>query len=245
MYEQVCHQIIEQIVQGVWPPGFRLPSERELATQLGVSRPTIREAITALNTRGVIETRAGAGSFVSAVSTETLAELTRSFTTDAHEDPGLGFAQAADVSPVALLEVREAVEPAVCGLAAQRYRPSSRLIECLQTMERTLDPENPEDRAIWSDTDRLFHREFSIITGNPIYIALANFVADAMDQPLWKRIRDDALRESGVVDAHVEQHRRIAEAVMAGDEELSIVYARRHVVGVRRNLQLDSKGGTT
>lgn len=241
VYEQVCEQILGLIVQGVWPPGFRLPSERELATQLAVSRPTIREAIAALNTRGVIDTRAGAGSYVSAVSTETLTEVTRHFV-DRPVDGNLELSVLPDISPVALLEVREAVEPAVCGLAARRYRPSRRLEECLETMEQHFDPADPEDRALWSNTDRLFHREFAVITGNPVYMALAEFIADAMDQPLWQRIRDDALQQPGLLQDHAEEHRRIARSVAEGDVELSVLHARRHVVGVRHNMSLDTAG---
>src|SRR3954465_1218614 len=66
LYDQIAVRLRREIASGALPPGSRLPSERDLARALEVSRPSVREAIAALKNDGLVETRAGAGSFVSA-----------------------------------------------------------------------------------------------------------------------------------------------------------------------------------
>src|SRR5579859_6723316 len=65
LYRQIAGQLSALIASGEFPPGARLPSERELAVQLGVSRPSVREALIALEVEGKVEIRVGAGVFVS------------------------------------------------------------------------------------------------------------------------------------------------------------------------------------
>jgi DNA-binding FadR family transcriptional regulator len=64
LYQQVADSIRRQIQSGAMPPGSRLPSEKLLAQQLGVSRPTVREAMIALEIAGLVEIRTGSGSYV-------------------------------------------------------------------------------------------------------------------------------------------------------------------------------------
>jgi DNA-binding FadR family transcriptional regulator len=99
-YEQVAEQLAGDIRSGLLAPGARLPSERDLARQLEVSRASVREAIASLQVQGVVETRPGAGTFVVAA-------------------PAVA-ASAHDASPSAVLEARAQLEPAVARLAAAR-----------------------------------------------------------------------------------------------------------------------------
>ncbi|NMA99839.1 MAG: FadR family transcriptional regulator, partial [Phyllobacteriaceae bacterium] len=64
LYIQIADQIREQILNGAVEPGRQLPSERDLAQNLGVSRPTVREALIALEVAGLVEVRVGVGAFV-------------------------------------------------------------------------------------------------------------------------------------------------------------------------------------
>src|SRR3954454_15521681 len=100
-YEQIAERLAADIRSGLLAPGERLPSERELARQLEVSRASVREALAALQLQGVVETRAGAGTFVAA---------------DAQPSQELPH----DASPSAVLEARAQLEPAVARLAARR-----------------------------------------------------------------------------------------------------------------------------
>ena len=110
----------------------------------------------------------------------------------------LATRQAADaldfgVSPVALLEARALFEPAIASLATTRFTPDPEMERLLAMMDEARDWENPEHRAIWSDADRLFHRQIAVHTDNPVFLAVADHIARVMSEPLWRRLRDDML----------------------------------------------------
>jgi DNA-binding FadR family transcriptional regulator len=128
MYEQIAEQIEALIRSGAFSPGTRLPGERELAETIGVSRPSLREALIALETAGLIETRMGDGTYVRA-------------------DIGPGFifplGASGDLGPGTLeqFEARRALECAAAELAAKRATPQQRagLRDCLARMAALVD----------------------------------------------------------------------------------------------------------
>jgi DNA-binding FadR family transcriptional regulator len=218
-YEQIAERLTADIRSGALPPGERLPSERDLARSLDVSRASVREAIAALQVQGLVETRPGAGTFVAA-------------------QPPAGDALPHDASPSAVLEARVLLEPAVAAQAArlgQRDETAERLLEA---MESITEPADAEARAIWSTSDRLFHRQLAVMTDNPVLIAFADHVASLMDQPLWHRLRDDSIAAPGRIRIHAAEHRMIYEAIAAGDAEAASFYAVQHLQRVRKNMEL-------
>jgi DNA-binding FadR family transcriptional regulator len=106
LYEQIAGQIGSFIHEEQLKPGMRLPAERDLAQQLGVSRPSVREALIALEAAGLVETRVGGGTFVRARPVRPGGV----FALDAGDDLGPG--------PLEQFEARRAVEPACAELAA-------------------------------------------------------------------------------------------------------------------------------
>lgn len=226
VYEQIAQRILQDIRAGLLAPGQRLPSERELARQMEVGRSSVREAIGVLQVDGIVETRPGSGSFVSPDAPERL-----------RDEPATVLV-AHDASPFALLEAREAFEPAVARMAATRARRSSLAERLLADMERLSDPSNSDERAIWSDSDRLFHREIGALTGNPVVVALCEQIATIMDQPLWRRLRDDSISVPGRMQIHIAEHRMIYEAVTDGDLDAAELYARHHIRRVRRYMTI-------
>jgi DNA-binding FadR family transcriptional regulator len=212
-YEQVAERLAADIRSGVFAPGERLPSERELARVLEVSRASVREAIGALQVQGVVETRPGAGTFVSA------------------RPPAVDVPH--DASPSAVLEARAQLEPAVARLAAVRGQRDAAAENLLAAMEA-----EPVDIAVWNTSDRLFHRQLAAMTGNPVLLAFADHVASLMDQPLWQRLRDDSIAVPGRTRIHVAEHRMIYEAIVAGDGEAAAFYAVQHINRVRAYMEL-------
>ncbi len=105
MYEQIAEQIEALIRGGAFPPGTRLPAERDLAEKIGVSRPSLREALIALETVGLIEVRVGDGTYVGK---------------DSHVAAGLPWTRTKDLGPGPLeqFKARRAIEPACAELAA-------------------------------------------------------------------------------------------------------------------------------
>jgi DNA-binding FadR family transcriptional regulator len=219
-YEQIAERLAADIRSGLLAPGERLPSERELARSLEVSRASVREALAALQLRGVVETRAGAGTYVTA---------------DAAARPG---AAVHDASPSAVLEARAQLEPAVARLAAARAQPDPAVENLLAAMDAAVDPGDPAARATWNASDRLFHRQLAAMTGNPVLLAFADHVAALMDEPLWQRLRDDSIATPGRTRIHVAEHRMIYEAIVEGDAEAAAFYSAQHINRVRTYMEL-------
>jgi len=228
-YEQVAARLRDDVREGRLAPGERLPGERDLARALGVGRASVREALAALGVEGVLVTRPGTGSFVA----QDAAERVRG--ADAAPAP------APDASPSEVLEARALLEPAVARLAALRARPDPTTEGLLLTMEETDDVADPAARAAWSTADRLFHRQLAALTQNAVLLALADHVALLMDQPLWQRLRDEAIAGAGGRRArvHAAEHRLIYDAILDGDADAAAFQAARHLRRVRRDMTLD------
>lgn len=222
-YEQIAATLEAQIRSGALNLGDRLPSERDLAQRMGVSRATIREALGALQVAGLVETRQGAGSYV--VEALPLSEPV--------------FVLPPDASPSALLTAREIFEPAVTALAATSQPRDPETQRLLEVMAESDDPTDPEKRQRWSEADRAFHRQFSYATGNTVLIAVAKHIADLMDEPLWRRLRDDAIAVPGHTEVYLAEHRLIATAVGDGDAAAAGFHAAEHIKRTRRYMALD------
>jgi len=233
LYERIAEEVAAEVRSGALRPGDRLPAERDLARRLEVGRSSVREALAALQLDGVVETRPGAGTFVAA---DALARLAARDGAAERDGPG---ALPADASPSAVLEARLLLEPGIARLAAARRPRDAALGALLEAMERAADPDDPAARSGWSDADRLFHRRLAELTQNPVLLGLADQVASLMDQPLWRRLRDEALARPGTATLFLAEHRLIAAAVADGDAEVAALQTTQHLVRVRRLMALD------
>jgi DNA-binding FadR family transcriptional regulator len=224
-YEQVVQRLRADVVAGRLAPGERLPSERDLARALGVGRASVREALGVLGNLGVLETRPGSGSFVAA---DALARVAGG----AAETPR-------DASPSDMLEARALLEPRVARLASERAGRDPEVEVLLAAMDDVSDVSDPVARASWSESDRLFHRRLAALTANPVLLSLADHVAALMDEPLWRRLRDESVATPGRTATHAAEHRMIYEAVVEGDGDAAEFYAAQHIARVRRYMTLD------
>ncbi len=227
LYERIAARLVDWIASGRLQEGDRLPPERELALQLQVSRSSIREAIGALKVDGILETRPGAGSFVTAGALE----QARALVAQAPDTAPV----SADASPFSLLQAREALEPGIARAAAERAARSPRVEELLKVME-SIDVGDPAQRDRWSDADRLFHRELAVISENPVLLLLAEQIAAMMDQPLWRRLRDDLISIPSRTTIHAAEHRLIFQSIVEGEVEQASAQALHHVQRVRRQM---------
>ena len=169
LYQQVADQIRGLIQTGHFSPGSRLPAERDLAQQLGVSRPSLREALIALEIDGTVEIRMGSGIYVTAVG----------------ERRPLPLAATGE-SPVELMEARASVEGAVVALAAARVTPGG-----LRSLRKTLDAmraDIEEGRKPLSH-DRQFHLDIAGLTGNGVIVRLVGELFDERHSPMSSQFR--------------------------------------------------------
>lgn len=222
--EEAIDKIRERIVSGDWSPGERLPKESELAAQLGLSRNSLREAVRALSQLRVLEVRQGDGTYVSSLEPDLLLEST-------------GFVSHLLLGETAidLYEVRRILEAAAAGLAAARIDDDEKK-ELLRSLERMHAAQGVEELV---EADVAFHAVIAKAAGNSVLTSLlASLSTRTLRVRLWHgRAADDALDETR------EEHRRIYEAVIAGDPELARAAATAHIASGERWLRSQLAAG--
>ena len=194
LYQQVADRIRAVIHEGRFEPGARLPPERELALQLGVSRPSLREALIALEIDGRVEIRMGSGVYVCAPPA-----------TAERSTPALGE------SPTELMQARAALEGAVITLAAARVTRQGleRVAESLAAMKR----EHARGRMP-VDADRRFHMGIAEMCGNSVLVRMVGELFDGRHSPISSRMsgRAETVQTWTVALA---EHERIYRALEA------------------------------
>jgi len=220
VYMQIVDQIINLIRRGEFPDGAQLPPERELAEQLGVSRASLREALSALQILGLVETKPGQGTFICAEKIPSLLQFDASWL---YED---------EESPFTILQARKTVEPHIAALAATQRSEAAlkRLEEILDSVEA-----DPSDRNIFTEGDRKFHKAIAEATGNPVLLSMMWIVYELMGQKLWLALMmDSTLATPGRLQEALAEHRRIYEAIKAQDKEAAAARMREHLESVER-----------
>ncbi|SCK16598.1 FadR/GntR family transcriptional regulator [Vogesella sp. LIG4] len=223
VYEQVADQIRMRIYSGEFAPASRLPSERELANRFGVSRPAVREAIGALQNEQLVVTLRGSGTYV-------CREL------PSQQPAGTHAASATDDSPMATLEVRLLLEPSIARMAARKAQRSPEAERLLNAMAQVKDIDDPQQQQLWTESDRLFHRELAAMTGDSLLVRIADQIAQNMEQPLWQRLRDDGIYDAARIELYVAEHRLIYEAIVNGDETAAAFYVEQHLKRVSKDI---------
>ncbi len=195
LYEHVADVLADRIRSGTYQLGGRLPSERELAQSLAVSRPTVREAIMSLELEGLVEVRLGSGVYVRR--------------TTPTQPPGIP-----DVGPFELLEARRIIESEVCACAALRVTPDC--LERLEALIGEMERENETDVVQSERADRQFHETIAEATENSALMAAVAALWDARARsPLIQRLSVKA--HAAGVKPGVGEHRAILAALSARD----------------------------
>ncbi len=227
----ITHQIEAMILDGGLKPGDRLPPERALAARFEVSRPSLREAIKKLETRGLVETRRGGGTYVSNL-------LDASFT-----NPLTGLLHNHPETLYDLVEMRHALESVAAYYAALRATEEDRrmLRQRFEAMEAVTCGDRPIDAAQEARLDTEFHIAIAEAAHNVVLLyimrGLFNLLHSGISTSLvrlYTRPGNDALIR--------DQHRAVFEAIMAGDGELARALASEHLLFIKRELaQIDDE----
>lgn len=223
IYEQVADEIRMNIFQGLYVPGSRLPSERDLALRFAVSRPAVREAIGALQNDGLVITRKGSGSYVARVITPDAIKAGNRST-------------EADISPINIIETRLLFEPTIARQSAMKANRDPVAESILARMADVKDIDDAHQQAIWSECDRLFHRQIAVMSGNTLIIRIADQIMHTMSQPLWNRLRDDGIYAEERIQLYVAEHRMIYEAIISGEADAAAFYVEGHLNRVQRDI---------
>lgn len=213
LYQRVAASVSEAIEAGRWLPGSRLPGERDLAEEYKVSRPTIREAMIALEMKGWIEARHGSGLYV------TRRDIEREEREDA-----LNF----DVGAFDLIEARVLFESEAVALAAVTITD-----EHIAELEAIIDEMSVEDGRgpLAYDADRRFHLSIADATGNEAIRNVVEYLWDLRTKsPLAATMFDRARR--GGVTPRAHEHQPILDALRQRDPQAAREAMRTHLRGV-------------
>jgi GntR family transcriptional repressor for pyruvate dehydrogenase complex len=203
IYEEIVRQVKTMIAEGRLASGDRLPPERELAEKFLVSRTSVREALRALESLGLVEIRPGEGTFIREASVDHLIEP-------------LALVMASQRESIAeLFEARRLIEPAIAGLAAARATPDE-----IHEMERILEEQAREVAA--GRTGLAQDVEFHVAIGRAAHNEAITRIAHAV-MDLLRQSREESLNTPGRPSRSHQDHRRILEAIArrhaAGAEE--------------------------
>jgi GntR family transcriptional repressor for pyruvate dehydrogenase complex len=209
--DEAIAELRSMIQSGALPPGARLPSENQLAVQMGLSRSGLREAVKVLEAARVLEVRRGDGTYVTSLAPTLLLE-------------GVGFAVELLQGDTLLevMEVRRLLEPSATGLAARRITDAQLedLAKALQAMgDAASDPE------MLMQADIAFHRAVIASTGNETLTSLLDGLSGrTVRARVWRGIV-----LGNVTQATIDEHRAIYDALRARDPFLAQSAALLHV----------------
>lgn len=211
LYRVVADRIQELIRAERIRPGERLPSERDLATRLSVSRASLREALIALELSGVIEVRGGSGVYVS--------ELPEPESTLPEAGPG----------PFEVLSARRLIEAEIAAIAARMATDSAidAILAAVVEMER-----QHANKPTNEHNDRAFHMAIARATGNSALVGVMEYLWEQRGR-LWHKLKEhfqtEELRQETLAD-----HRRILAAIAAHDPAGAKRAMRAHLERVTR-----------
>jgi GntR family transcriptional repressor for pyruvate dehydrogenase complex len=219
IYEHIVEQIQRLIQQGELAPGDQLPPERTLAELFQVSRASVREALRALELRGLIEGRQGGGTFVKAISSEDLV-------------PPLAAALLAGRAEMdQLMEVRMMIEPHVAELAAVRASPQAiaQMEELLERQARRI-----EQGEIPIEEDTAFHNALAVSIGNGVLLRLLNLIVDLLEESRarWFQSPDRPMKS-------LIGHRNVLAAIKRRDQAAAYQAMLEHLREVRETLPVN------
>jgi GntR family transcriptional repressor for pyruvate dehydrogenase complex len=225
IYAEIVDQILKLINRGDIGNGDRLPSERQLAQQLNVSRSALREAMTALEVLGIVEIKAGVGIFIGAnsgaASTSIMDEVAKLI---------------AKVGPLEILEVRMLIEPGAAQLAAERRTPQD--LRVMERAVRQMEVEVSEGHEAW-EPDWGFHRAIATATQNPLVEAAFDNLGQRMRSPLWTLMRARNFEFGDRGQRYLMDHRTVLEAISKGRGESAFRAMREHIQNIRTDLEAD------
>lgn len=206
LYEQLMQQILAFVEQEQLGPGDHLPAERELADQLGVSRATLAQALVALEVLGVIDVKHGTGAVL--VYRPSIATVLR----ELHEHKN----RLPDI-----VEARSTLEVKLASLAAERRTKDDikRINEALEVMAQEIADGDRGEKG-----DELFHEAITGAAKSSVLQKLMTFISEMVLET-----RLESLGQPGRPERSLESHRKITEAIIAGDSQAAATAMQEHI----------------
>lgn len=223
--DQVTRLLAEQLRNGVYPVNSRLPTEKAIAEEFGVSRTVVREAISRLKSEGLVETRQGSGTAVLDPKSSAAFRLTR-----VNNNPAEGVLR--------IIELRCGIEAQMAALAAER-RTASEMAEIKRALKAI-------DRAVAAGGDGVkedleFHMAISRATKNPYYTDLLGMLTRALHDAI-RVTRSNEARRADFTDAVRAEHEAICAAILARDPDAARAAALGHMESTVSRIEVAEAG---
>lgn len=210
---QIYNQIFSEIQSGSFKIGDKLPSERELCEQFGVSRAPIRQALSALELNGIIYSRQGEGVYVKSNQI-------------ASENSQIAIVFES-ISPEDIVEARMNIEPVIVKFAAQRATA-----EDIEELRATIIKMEEETKAgvYVPETDEKLHNTIAKASHNDLYINIMAAISNAMkQQEMWKFIRDRTVTRPDYRDVNFKEHQLLIKAIEDHNEKKAVEIMTNHM----------------
>ena len=220
LYLQIADQLRGLIESGEVPRGARLPAERDLAKQLKVSRPSLREALIALEIEGLLDVRVGSGIYVRKPE----ARRNGADLLDAH-------------GPFEVIHARRVIEGECAALAAQNAS-TEQLRAIREAHARMVEEARRNPNPL--EADRAFHVRLAEASGNSALVLLMQTLWDQRIGPLYRAL-EGKLDAPALVSETLREHQAIVDAIAKSDTREARAAARRHMDMTRKRCSKDWK----
>jgi GntR family transcriptional repressor for pyruvate dehydrogenase complex len=201
----VAEKIMDCIRSGIIKQGDRLPPERTIAEELGVSRPPVREALSALQIMGVVTIATGDGTYVKRKPQNNLPNLRTVAMLEESE------------SPFEVLRARRAIEMTIIQIAASEAGKEdlAALNSNLREMKHAADS---KDFAAYFHANRNFHLSIARAAHNSVLVRIMEFLFEVENQPLWREVCQKHFSKYEHIKLFFSQHQKMIESIAAGDK---------------------------
>ncbi len=228
LYLQIVNQIRDLITKGKLKIGDKLPPERVLAEKFGTSRASIREAMSALEILGLVESKGSQGNFIKVdgkdtpIDSELLKELLKNH------------------SPFEVFEARDKMEPLLASLAAERRTEEDikKLNACLVRLN-SLGIQIEDDLKnvdSYIEEDRIYHLLIARSAHNSVLFTVYSGVNLMLKEKHWKILKKKALSKKGNIKKFEEEHTEIFKAISNRNPEMANLKMQEHMVGIQKDM---------
>jgi GntR family transcriptional regulator, transcriptional repressor for pyruvate dehydrogenase complex len=223
-YTFIVDQVLDLLEQGQLTKGDKLPSEAALTEMFGVSRATVRQALSALEVLGVIEAMAGKGNYVkNRIDISALR----------YRSKALGR----EISPEELLETRKFLESDVAEVAARKSKPSDlhALDKCLNEFRAQIKSKEI-DYSKLGQLDRNFHLLLAKATHNAALVQMMRFIIRSLRGQVWINLKSKSLATPGHLEKYLADHEAVLKALQSenGQNARNIMY--QHIHSIEKDL---------
>jgi len=215
-----AEQIVQAIQRGDYPVGSKLPSEFDLAEQMGVSRPSIREALSALEAMSIIESRPGSGNFVVHLPSS------------ADEDDAVHLIES-EAGCREVMDARQTLEPPVAALVAEN-RSDEVVNELRGILASMQEHAARDDFERYLDADKRFHSALAEAAGNSLVTAALTPLLATMDQRVYREFtRQYYMKNADDLQTVCALHRDVLDAVERSDVKTAFAKMVEHWTRMR------------